>query len=627
MVSNNNAIRASLLTLLLALSTQRTTSRQITKSDTVDTLPVCHELWAGPTYNNTGRVCLQLSNDKGELEIVYQTTEQWQIEENYMWLGDNLEEMIEDFGQPYFNDFPYIDRDIDGTTEYATSIFLQESDMLCKNGFSSLYLALHPVLVKTESNPNNVTETFDKTNTFLRASREEVKPESYLGVGWMEFDLHFSCERETAREPVTINNPSKVTYERRVFHPISTQRKLNDGCTGPSVSLSQSTEQRSPVLTEDFLYRFHVASTLAADVVYDRNLLKKIDYYNGMYERFDAFADGFNDAALVTKVQDVCYGIFRGTVEFNPFDDMQNLDPGFSKVPGTDCYVRRGFYNAYFTNYQQEFEQAVRGCVESCEGENCELVLSGGSQGASASIVAAIYLLEEYDPYVLSFGPMRTFLPTSPFNNKEVCTHYNEERMFHFVLTDSRIEVYDPVPYLFGFWAKNVGHEILYDGEGNFNYQGLARGYIMKRSPTSLTLHTRWNYVVKSKRAYANLCLPLPVFGWVNGHWCTDDDNCMTASYCQDGMCAPQLETGSACQTDGTCQSGSCIDGACSLEDASLSMNGARCNRHAECSSGRCKGFWRFAHCEEQLESGSSCKRHKDCISGHCAGIFDGECT
>jgi hypothetical protein len=66
--------------------------------------------------------------------------------------------------------------------------------------------------------------------------------------------------------------------------------------------------KKSDIVTLDFLFRFHVSTILAAEVVYDSDLMDKIDYYQTRYERFNAFHDGLNDAAVVAKVEDACYG-------------------------------------------------------------------------------------------------------------------------------------------------------------------------------------------------------------------------------------------------------------------------------------------------------------------------------
>lgn len=321
-------------------------------------------------------------------------------------------------------------------------------------------------------------------------------------------------------------------------------------------------------------------------------------------------------------------GVFRGTSELNFLDELQNLNPGFQKVPKTEnCYVRSGFYRAYFTRYQLEFEQSIRDCVNSCSNERCNLILTGGSQGASVAVVAAIYLLKEFDPFVITFGVMRTFLPTSPFNEHEECTNINKERHFHFILTDIHLQRYDPIPYFFGFWSKNVGHEILYDGEGNFNYQGLSKNYNMRRSPSSFKIHTRWNYVSKTEQAYKNICFPYPSKGWFDGHWCSDDDVCMDTSYCQDGFCAPLLDIGDICTRDGACRSASCMDGHCSNEMKVLANATEPCRTDKDCRSGRCEGWWpSLSLCHERLDSGDKCNEHSDCLSGHCAGLFIGKC-
>ena len=601
----------------------------------------CDAIWTGHKQNNTGTVCIEAhkptSGDRNNFHLLlsYEFDEQWQIQENYLWIGNRLSEMPQVHGRPSLDDFSIIDRDIKGKSTYDLSVPLSANDIAtsCDRERTTLYLALHPVIVPSsllQIPQRNNSRYHTKEEPFLRGQKQKLKLNKYpYGFPWMEFELVLPCQwlRESTEEQgIEYGPPANLLMDigyRRRHHTFKKQRQLQEGCNPLPPN-----EATSDILTEDFLFRFYTCLTLGTDVAYDRNLIDKKGYYQSMYEQFDAFDDGFNDVVVVAKVEDVCYAVFRGTDEFNCFDMMQNLLPGFRKLPGTDCFVRKGFYDAYFTNYQEDFEQAVRGCVDSCEGDQCELVLSGGSQGAGVAVSAGIYLFEEYDPMVLSIGVMRAFLPTSPFNRDEVCTHFNKDRHFHFILTDTLLEVYDPVPYMYAFWAKNAGHEILYDEDGNFNYQGISHNYNMRRDPSSMTVHTRVNYVAKSNRAYENLCLPAPAVGWRDGHWCSEDSNCMTSSYCEDdGYCAPRLELAARCTRGTACHSGSCIEGQCSLETRPLLRNEAKCEQDDECESGRCDGMRGFSTCHTHQESGENCNEHSDCISGHCAiAFFSGKC-
>ena len=601
---------------------------------------VCDSIWAGHNHNNTGRVCLQVQKSGNvqdgktlQIHLSYELVQPWQLQEHFLWMGKDLSELPQlHNGKPDLDGFPVSDKNIEGQTIYNLSVPVTAKDMpeTCSNdgARTTLYMALHPVIV-----PNTLirkTQRSNEKDSFLRGQSQTSTTEDRdsFGFPWMEFELVLPCQtkgesvvehQETSAKSSHSGIVPLLDFEvKRHQQKFLQQRQLNEECQAlpPEV-------ETSDILTETFLNRFQTCSTLSMHVVFDRKVAKKKAYYREEYDYFDAFDDGINDAAVVAKTNEVCYAVFRGTQELNWFDNVQNIMPGFRKIPGTDCFARRGFYDAYFTNYQEDFEDSVRECVNSCEGGQCELILSGGSQGAGAAVIAGIQLFEEYDPYVFSIGVMRAFLPTSPFNRTEVCTHFNKDRHYHFILTDTELEIYDPVPYMFGFWAKNAGHEILYDGDGNFNYQGVSRNYNTLREPSSMIVHSRWNYITKSENTFENLCLPSPAIGWRDGHWCSEDGNCMTTSYCgDDGICAPRLELAAICRRSAACKSGSCVDGHCCPEKVPLLSVNEKCRRDNECESGRCEGMLGFSTCRADLvESGEKCNEHSDCTSGYCAGL------
>jgi Lipase (class 3) len=607
----------------------------------------CNELWTGGAYdedqqnihnNGLGQICVQLRQDPDggqprlQLSYLLNNEHDFELDSSFLWAGEDLSDM-----PPSKQDWPYrydLTEQPSMGGRYSVNLPLNRGDgKTCQvldesDHTSTLYIAAHPVILRQD---NSNTTTFiatkakmskQQSKSYLRSSSESnpIQKTQSTGFWWTELELRIKWCNAAEESPQIVSN-----LQKRRRRQLQEHRNL-----GFSSCERQNISRSSDVLTEEFLHRFNVVSTLSADVAYDLRLTKRIDYYRTLYDRFDGFADGCDDAAVVAKTNDVCYGVFRGTVEYNVFDEMQNLMPGYKKVDDTDCYVRSGFYDAYFTNYVSEFEESIRNCVNSCaDGIPCELVLSGGSQGAAAAVVASIRLFQEIDPIVMSLGVMRTFLPTSPFDDHAPCTHINKERHYHFVLTDSFLKAYDPIPYFFGFWTKTVGHEILYDGEGNFNYQGLAPTYNQWRGPGNFAIHTRWNYVVKSQKAYENACFPYPATGWFDGHWCSEDATCMTTSYCdRSGTCQPKLEDGMECRKDAACLAESCVDGMCfKSPDKPISKPmGQSCWFHKQCSTGRCTGIVGFATCQMQLETGSGCNEHNDCQSGHCAGIFNGKC-
>jgi len=668
-----------------------------------------------------GEICIHLespslSTDTGHNNIINSTvivsiqtnssnTGEWGLFEMFTWIGANLDDMPRlhskkgSGGPPAFQEFPYIDENILGATDYKIRIQIPDITMMCQQSY---YLVVHPVLLKNSSlfqNKNSTRQPIEQQKWLLKdqrsknltttiyknahmqaprlrqkrsnrrhqaTSQQQSPPPQGHGLWWIEFSMNTDCSADhntfhsesvesTHHPPFLTPALKNVQQKRRLFE---FQKRSTDSSnssnsnnvtntSSPCVISPDHLFEPSALLTEDTLYKFHVASMLSLDVSFQINLLDKIDYYRTIYERFNAFDDKFNDAAVVTKVDQTCYAVFRGTVEYNNVDVAQNFVAGYRKVPGTKCYVRRGYYDAYFTTYREKFETEVRDCVASCRnngtGDDCELILSGASQGAAVAVVASIYLFDEFDPYVYSFGVPRVFLPTSPFKNDkdnnntqhEECTSFNANKQNHFLLTDSFLKVYDPVPYYPAYWTKYVGREILFDGEGNFNDQGLSTSdhdrYHMKRSPTNIIIHTRWNYYAKTKDAYNNACLPVPKSGWFNGHWCSDDSNCQPTSYCPKDtkVCTSKLQVGDRCyENDASCLSGTCTNNVCQLEQKKLNMIGEACTEAADCESGRCDGLWVLGsrRCKARMESGGRCNQHGDCITGHCIGMFNGKC-
>lgn len=115
------------------------------------------------------------------------------------------------------------------------------------------------------------------------------------------------------------------------------------------------------------------------------------------------------DQALVVKKDGFCFGVFRGTT-LTLEDWSQNSILSSEEICGSDstvfsvasktkkgieaedttsageappvcCTVRAGFYDAYHTNYYQDFEMALRHCAQDCLNPDECVVLTGHSQG------------------------------------------------------------------------------------------------------------------------------------------------------------------------------------------------------------------------------------------------------
>ena len=173
-------------------------------------------------------------------------------------------------------------------------------------------------------------------------------------------------------------------------------------------------------------------------------------------ETVDYSAFGYYDAepdqALTAKTKDgYCFVSFRGT-SMTWEDWKQNLDMGTKEIcVNIDaavekcCTSRKGFYEAYNTDYRAEVEKAVRDCAETCDDKDECVVITGHSQGGAIAAVAALYLAD-LNPYIITFG--------QPVTLDAPCDLITSDRMYRFVNTKETDTIgiaYDPVSE---HWAK-----------------------------------------------------------------------------------------------------------------------------------------------------------------------------
>jgi Lipase (class 3) len=246
---------------------------------------------------------------------------------------------------------------------------------------------------------------------------------------------------------VCVHNCSSQTLRRR-----ANQCKEND-----TISLDEK-DQLSLTFSKAFVKRAVIASELSYIVFEDDISSKqKVKHYNEIYDEFSAWYDGKDDAHLLVKQDGVCYGVFRGTFQPNFLDQFQNVNPIPMRVEGTQCDVRKGFYQAHYgTPYIDNFRQATRKCVQSCPKEKCPLILTGQSQGASISIAATLDpALQKYNPTTLAFGPLTTLVSSCPTK------YLHPDNVYVFINVGSGI--YDDVPYSFPY-GRHFGHVILHLG-------------------------------------------------------------------------------------------------------------------------------------------------------------------
>lgn len=90
-----------------------------------------------------------------------------------------------------------------------------------------------------------------------------------------------------------------------------------------------------------------------------------------------------DDKVLIRFEEGTCYAVFRGANE--TMDRLQTIPSMIGRqVCGGEgcCVVERGMYNAYYSDFNEEFEDAVRACHQRCD-EGCPVVFSGHSQVCS----------------------------------------------------------------------------------------------------------------------------------------------------------------------------------------------------------------------------------------------------
>lgn len=115
-----------------------------------------------------------------------------------------------------------------------------------------------------------------------------------------------------------------------------------------------------------------------------------------------------NDRVVVRYDDGACYVAFKG----NEFGDLDDTFQSWTSFPrrlcgeAGCCFVNHGVYDAYFSDYVEEFEAAVDRCRAKCvdTGDGgCPLIITGHSQGAAIAPVAAI-ALSKHNPILLTYG-------------------------------------------------------------------------------------------------------------------------------------------------------------------------------------------------------------------------------
>lgn len=277
------------------------------------------------------------------------------------------------------------------------------------------------------------------------------------------------------------------------------------------------------------------------------------------------------------------------------------------------------YSNLTSTPYQRV---SVYDCINSCEDGQCELVFTGGSQGAGPATVASI-VWRDYNPLVIHFGGVKALYRISPIDSS-VCTDIDPKRHYRMVGNDPFLQVIDYIPYQWAFFADHIGHEIQFDGE-SMNYLGINPRFDRNPLRYQLIIHNHIWYTNKMREMYSSMCFPVASRGWTDGHWCDADEDC-ESELCYRNKCHGGFGVEQRCSRDEECQSKICNENVWRCAPASGYMDiGMRCGEDEDCDSGRCERKLNplvSSTCAVQLGTDQKCYRDEDCLSGVCGGFL-----
>lgn len=217
------------------------------------------------------------------------------------------------------------------------------------------------------------------------------------------------------------------------------------------------------------LQRSFVAAKFSS-LVYDLHGFPEADEepaYDGLFQGQDvrgSYYESGIDAVYTTRIRnEFCVVAFRGTSgnQDNMREDLEsnlNVDPVEFETKekkakdDAGCDIHSGFYDAYFGFvYRTGVENFLETCSEECP--ECDLVLTGHSQGGAIAEVAALSYKQSVaalpeNLYVITFGaPQALGVGCLPlFAKEERC------RFYRYIMTMEgplgRGLIYDPVPMI-----------------------------------------------------------------------------------------------------------------------------------------------------------------------------------
>ena len=192
------------------------------------------------------------------------------------------------------------------------------------------------------------------------------------------------------------------------------------------------------------------------------------------------------------------------------------------------CQLDRGITRAYFSDYVEEFEAHIRSCVASCASGNCDLVLTGHSQGAAISQIAGV-ALADLNPLLFAFGPQKMIhawhTPCGALNNME--TFYRTVSQCE---DDAGEPLYDSQTLLGVLWGRQTGTMILV-GDGG------AQTMAINRDVTLMPARDQCHNVFLHYMDPISQLMAGPLDGFVSGSKCTRNMECKSQSCADNNRC------------------------------------------------------------------------------------------
>lgn len=311
-------------------------------------------LWDGQSI---GEYCV-ISLSQGLDPVVYNTlsisngTIDWELQTAFLWMGPYEVSSLHANYEPVPNQVTTTEQS-NLLLEFAEVSLSDHLHFNCSNNPTATYVSKAIMVL----HQNNTTKSLQANVTFvLRCLDSSGHSTIALEPPNDRSHLRHQIKPEAInRQRETLFLPS-VDYNRDGLPSLDWMNiPRNPQCSNAKTSLIRTP---SDFLDEALLRKAYITNYLSGAVTYDRDLIPNLAKFQQVYDHFYAWDDGKDDVTVIAKLEGVCYASFRATDPFN-FNDLvvQNLDSSAQKIPYSNCYIREGYFNAYFTKYDAEFEE------------------------------------------------------------------------------------------------------------------------------------------------------------------------------------------------------------------------------------------------------------------------------